>query len=102
MTFDEEITALPGDCQTLLADRSGGWQLCNLLPRLYTRDRVAAGDTRPWEVCGLVLKNAGRVHEAMAVFDRLYQTMQEHELQTWHPSVRMYSSGCVAFGTTYR
>ncbi len=82
MTFDEEVKALPDDCQSMLADRAGGWQLCDLLPKLFTPEQLAAGESRQWEVCGLVLMNTRRLHEAIAVFDRLYQTMLEHEVRT--------------------
>jgi hypothetical protein len=82
MTFDDEVKDLPQKCRELLEDRSGGWLLCEILPELYPADQVYAGNTRAWEVCGLFLKNAGRVHEAIAVFERLYMTMLDHEIQT--------------------
>jgi len=63
---------------------SGGWLLCEILPEIYPADQVASGNTRPWEVCGLFLKNAGRIHEAIAVFERLYMTMLDYEIQTGH------------------
>lgn len=47
------------------------------LPQRYSVDQVATGgsEQRAWEVVGLLHLNTGRVHEALAIFSRLYQHM---------------------------
>jgi hypothetical protein len=47
MTFQEEIQSLPPGCRTLLDNRDGGWQLCELLPQQYPPERVSDGGARP-------------------------------------------------------
>ncbi len=82
MTFEEEIKDLPKECRTLLEGRDGGWQLCDVLPKLYSPEDVGQRRTRHWEVCGLALLNGRRFHEAIAIFERLYLHMLDYEIQT--------------------
>jgi hypothetical protein len=84
ITFEAEVQNLPTDVRTLLENRDGGWKLCELLPTLYTSSQVSQGgnSARPWEVCGLLLQKSGRLHEALAIFERLYLHMLEHETQS--------------------
>jgi hypothetical protein len=82
MTFEEEIQSLPNECRTLLASRDGGWRLSELLPKLYPPEQVSNGGARPWEVCGIHLKSQRRFHEALIIFERLYLSMLDYEIQT--------------------
>jgi hypothetical protein len=82
MTFQEEMQSLPAECRSLLEPRDGGWQLCELLPKLYSPEQISNGGARPWEICGIYLKSQGRFHEALAIFERLYLSMLDYETQT--------------------
>ena len=73
----EELRKLDASLLELLDQRDSAALLLEELPRRYTPDLVAAEgrEQRAWEVSGLLHLHAGRVHEAFAIFWRLYQQM---------------------------
>lgn len=70
---DREATLLP-----LLDGRNSAALLIDELPRRYSEEQIAkeGNERRVWEVVGLLHLNTGRIHEALAIFWRLYQHMQ--------------------------
>lgn len=73
----EELRALDADLLQLAGERDSVARLLQELPRRFTpQDIVELGpQQRAWELTGLVHLNAGRFHEALAIFWSLYQHM---------------------------
>ena len=75
---DEQV--IPPDLVALMQQRDGAAQLLEALPRRFTHEEVAGSTLRPgpgsahnaWESCGYSYFANGRVHEAIAVFQALY------------------------------
>jgi hypothetical protein len=45
-SLEEEIGRLPEECRLLLNNRDGGWELCVVLPKLYSAEQVSLGGSR--------------------------------------------------------
>ena len=73
----DELATLDRTARDAFNSHDAGARLLAHLPVRFLPDDVACSGSRQraWELAGLVLKTAGRFHEALAVFWRLYQHM---------------------------
>lgn len=74
-----------GELFARLGSEDGAARLRSELPRVLPPEEAAAPGKaqRVWELCGLYYFNAGRSHEALAIFQSLYEHMQlfQHNAQ---------------------
>ena len=83
--FMSELQAkVPPDLLPFLDRRDGAAQLIFGLPRTIRPQDVAVQSDlqRAWELCGLYFFNQQRWHEALPIFQALYEHMLKHQLQT--------------------
>jgi hypothetical protein len=81
---------VPADLLPLLEQRDGAAKLLKLLPTRYDYDAVAASTLRQgsdsphhvWESCGFAYKSQKRLHEAIAIFEALYEHLQSYQVAT--------------------
>lgn len=83
--FASELQAkVPPALLQLLERRDGAAQLISELPRTIGPQDVAVPSDlqRAWELCGLYFYNHRRWHEALPIFQSLYEHMLKHQEQT--------------------
>lgn len=82
--FTSELqTKVPPALLPLLERRDGAAQLVFELPRTIDPQDVAVPShlQRAWELCGLYFYNQRRWHEALPIFQSLYEHMLKHQEQ---------------------
>src|SRR5439155_15515297 len=87
---DEGVQVVPDDLVGLIQQRDGAAKLLQELPRRYSCHDVADTTLRPgpgsahnvWETCGYTYFINGRVHEAVAVFQGLYDQLLSYQEAT--------------------
>jgi len=83
--FMSEVQAkVPPQLLSYLERRDGAAQLISGLPHIIRpRDVAIPSDLqRAWELCGLYFFNQGRWHEALPIFQALYEHMLRHQKET--------------------
>lgn len=88
MANDNE-QVIPPDLVALMQQRDGAAKLLEALPQRFTHDEVAGSTLRrgpgsahnAWESCGYSYFVNGRVHEAIAVFQALYDYLLVHQVR---------------------
>jgi hypothetical protein len=86
-TPNETTQVVPDDLLALMQERDGAAKLLQALPKRYSHGDVAGSTLRPgpgsahnaWETCGYTYLTHGRVHEAIAVFQGLYDYLLEYQ-----------------------
>jgi hypothetical protein len=81
---------IPDDLVALIQQRDGAARLLKVLPQRFSCADVADTTLRPgpgsahnaWESCGYTYLASGRVHEAIAVFQGLYDHLLTYQEQT--------------------
>lgn len=73
----KRLETLDPDLLSLMESRDSGARLLEELPRRYRANQVSVEgrEQQAWEDVGLVHLRNGRVHEALAIFLRLYEHM---------------------------
>ena len=74
---------IPRDLEDLIQQRDGAAKLVIALPQKYSCQQVAQSVFVPgpasahnvWETCGSAYLNGGRYHEAVAIFESLYDQL---------------------------
>ncbi len=83
--FKSELQAkVPAGLLPFLDRRDGAAELISELPRKIKPQDVAVPSDlqRAWELCGLYFFNQGRWHEALPIFQSLYEHMLKHQRET--------------------
>lgn len=86
----ESESVIPSDLIALIQQRDGAAKLLKALPQRFSCVEVANTTLRPgpgsahnaWETCGYTYLGNGRVHEAIAVFQGLYNHLLTYQEQT--------------------
>jgi hypothetical protein len=82
--FLQEIErVVPADLRPLLNRRDGAGLLVEQLPRAFpVQSLTNEPSQRAWELCGLHFFNQGRFHEALPVFQALYDRLITYQEET--------------------
>ena len=87
---DQGEKVIPDDLVALIKQRDGAARLLKVLPQRFSCAEVADTTLRPgpgsahncWESCGYSYLASGRPHEAIAVFQGLYDHLLNYQAQT--------------------
>ena len=83
--FSSELQEkVPPELLPLLERRDGAGELILQLPQIIQSSDVATESKlqRAWELCGLHFFNQRRFHEAITIFQALYEQMLKHQQET--------------------